>query len=114
MSRTVRRTKEKKRNKSGSSHFINYYVTDSFLPEGVTHWGGGKKVLLTGKEYSQGYYYFHGDTSRNHCWGNHKVSRVYSHRKWDTTMKEEVLRFMKDPDYEIIVYKLPCIAWDRV
>ena len=113
MSRTIRRKGYKKQLKSGRSHFEKDYVTDWVKPEGVEAWGGGKRVPLTGKEYDKAYHAFHGDTKRGYGWGNHIVSRQLSIESWRVQNKAEIIRFIKDNDYEVMPHKPRCLSWDR-
>jgi hypothetical protein len=113
MSRTVRRTSYKKQLKSGRSHFVEDYVSDRIKPEGVDAWAGGKRVLLTGKEYEQAYHAFHGDTKRGYGWGNHIISRQISIQSWRIQNKAEIIRFIKDNDYEVMMHNPRCLSWDR-
>lgn len=113
MSRTIRRTKEKKRLKSGKSHFVKDYVTDYAMPEGVEAWRGAKTVYLTGKEYDKGYYTFHGDTQRNFGWSNPPYDRKESINAWRNKNKMEIIRFIQNNDHEVVVHKVRCLSWER-
>lgn len=109
MSRTIRRTRDKRRNKSGRSNFDDWCTHDWVHMEGNSRcW---VKVKLEGKAYWKGWWRFHSD--RLTGWGNPKGCRVESNRIARAQNKEEIIRYFKDPDYEVLIRKPRCLSWDR-
>jgi hypothetical protein len=107
MSKTIRRTRAKKHNKSGRSNFVTYWVTNwTYDEEGL--W---KRIPLEGKEYDQAYWRFHSDRLKH--LGNSKGSRHEAERNCRRKNKEELFRYFKDEDYEVMLHEPRCLSWDR-
>ena len=113
MSRTIRRTRDKKRNKSGRSNFEHYYVTDCIDDRTINGWGGLKHYTLTGKEFDKKYWKFHGDTTPGYGWSVIKYTRQIFEDSCRMKNKEEIQRFYKDEDYEVFTHNPGCLSWER-
>lgn len=118
MSKTIRRSKEKARNKSGSSHFIKDFVTirsDSW--EGckgtVEAWGGQPLILKSGRRYIKAVYRYHSDGRKLHFWSNPQYGKKLSHIKNRIQYKNKISNYLKNNNYEIIQHKLYCLSWER-
>lgn len=107
MSRTTRRTRAKKHNKSGSSHFVESWITTwKYDSEGLWY-----RILLVGKEYDQMYWHFHSDQLKH--LGNGVFSRAIAEDNCRIKNKEELDRYYKDEDYEVVTHNPRCLSWDR-
>lgn len=113
MSRTIRRKGEKHHNRSGRSHFILDYITDSELTPGVEAWDGAKTVVMTGQEFWKGFYFFHGCTHRRCGWGNHKDQRQAAEVACRMANKRQMQRWQQDNDYEIFLLDPRDLTRDR-
>lgn len=118
MSRTIRRIKEKNSNKSGRSHFLKDYVVQSAevwhgSKSEVTCCGGTPYQTLTGKEYSKAYHNFHGDSKASKVWSNPHYSKTLSHIKNRMHYKQEISRFVKNNEHDILNKELYCLSYDR-
>lgn len=118
MSRTMRRTSDKKRFNSGRSHFVDDYIYDYEEKwEGrdgvVDAWRGKPSKKLTGKEYGRAYHKFHGDTNPGYGWGNYPYSRYHSHQVARAQNKNQIERYKKDPNHEVVICNVRCLSWDR-
>jgi hypothetical protein len=117
MSRTIRRKGDKKHNHSGSSSFLKTYVTnypDYWEGSGgiVTAWGGLPHLPMTGHEYYEKYYMFHRDTHPGFGWGYYKWLRKNSNKQARSRNKEELARFWKNFDYDIVNHEPRCLSWE--
>lgn len=116
MARTVRRTRDKKRNKSGRSHFERDYThrkPRSERPNGFYAWGSYATIKLEGKEFDQAYWLFHRDHDGGYGWGNHKFDRWHYENRCRMKNKEEIIRYYKDEDYEVFAHQPGNLAWER-
>ena len=116
MSRTIRRTRDKRRNKSGRSHFVKDYVYDrdeTYLGLGWQSWAGMPMVKLTGKEYDKQFWKFHADTKPGYGWGNPNYSRKHFEDRLRMLHKQELLKYLKDDEHEVILDKPFCLSWER-
>ena len=116
MSRTIRRTRDKRRNKSGRSNFAKDYVFDrveNYLDLTWQSWAGMPLVKLTGKEYDKQFWSFHGDTKPGYGWGNGTYSRKHSEDCLRMLNKQEIIKYLKDSDHEVIPHKPFCLSWER-
>lgn len=109
MSRTIRRTRDKKRNKSGRSNFVETWIT--YRECNIFGRGTGRRIPLTGKEYWKGYWKFYGDSIQR--WGNPPYSRKHFEDKCRIKNKNELNRYLKDNEYEVMMYKPGCLSWER-
>lgn len=122
MSRTIRRTRDKKRNKSGRSHFERDYTFDRECSEekeffysadlGIS-WRSRPLVKLQGKAFSKAYWKFHSDTSRGYGWGNPQYSRFAFEKHCRMKNKGEIVRYYKDENHEVFAHKPACLSWER-
>lgn len=116
MSRTIRRTGDKKRNKSGGSHFETDYThtyDESDRYSDVGAWRAKPRIKMEGHEYFAQYHKFHGCTCRGYGWGNHTYSRWYAERQCRSVNKREIVRWLADDMYEIFTHNPPCLSYDR-
>lgn len=118
MSRTIRRTGDKKRNKSGRSHFVENYITDYpeewFGVKGkVKGWGGLPTIWKEGREYDKGFHKFHGDTKRGYGWSNHTYTRFRFEQRCRMKNKMEIQKWLNDNEYEVFTYQPGCLSWER-
>lgn len=113
MSKTFRRKGDKKRNKSGRSHFIRNYVTDCYDDRSINGWGGLVHYTLTGKAFDKGYWKFHGDTNPGYGWGNSSYDRERFEAECRMNNKQEIARYLKDDEYEIQLHNPGCLSWER-
>jgi hypothetical protein len=116
MSRTIRRTGDKKRNKSGRAHFEHDYTHtygDSNFESGFYAWGCKRSVKLEGKEFDKAFWKFHRDNHNSYGWSNHTWDRWHYEQRCRMKNKEEIIRFLKDDEYEVIVYQPGCLSWER-
>jgi hypothetical protein len=111
MSRTIRRTRDKRRNKSGCSNFDTSWTFDWVHPEHLELHGCWVRVKLEGKAYEKAWWRFHSDW--NTTWGNGKGSRVDAEGQCRMKNKLELARYSKDDEYEIQLYEPRCLSWDR-
>jgi hypothetical protein len=103
MSRTIRRTKEKR---NGRSHFLASYVTvyvDHWNGTVAMHgtWGMFPQVKLEGAEYDEMFHMFHGDTHKHYGWnlkGSKGSARAHN--------RAELQKWIQDNDYEPNMLKL--------
>jgi hypothetical protein len=110
MSRTIRRTRGKRRNKSGRSSFENDYTFDRIH---YGHWGyyaPSKNVKLEGKEFDKAYWKFHGDSNKAQ-WSYFKSWRVSAEKKCRAKNKEEIVRYYQNVNYEVMLHKPECLSW---
>ena len=110
MSRTIRRTRDKKRNKSGRSNFVDDWTTEYVYDYGYL--GPRRLVQLEGKAFQKAYWTFHNDTLK-HYGGNHPYARKRYEDKCRMKNKNEIDRYLKDTDYEVITYNPGCLSWER-
>ena len=110
MARTIRRKGDKKRNKSGGSNSIEWYITDWKNDDDGLYQG---RVELVGKEFDKGYWKFHRDHHNSYGWSNHTWTRARYEDRCRMKNKEEIIRFMKDEEYEIFAYQPGCLSWER-
>jgi len=113
MSRTFRRKGDKKRNKSGRSHFEKDYVNDCYDDRSINGWGGLVHYTLTGKAFDKAFWKFHGDSSNAYGWSNPIGSRKAFEAECRMNNKQEIARYLKDDEYEIQVYYPSCLSWER-
>ena len=113
MSRTLRRTGDKKRNKSGRSNFEHDYVTDCYDDHNINGWGGLIHYTLAGKAFSKGYWKFHRDSRPGYGWGNSNYDRKRFETKCRMDNKQEIARYLKDEEYEVQAYYPGCLSWER-
>lgn len=116
MSRTIRRTSSKKKNKSGPSDLIKWYITEKTdVWEGskgdVSSYGGCPRIEKTGKDYDKALSKFYADS--HYTRGNSKGLRHSSHVITRSKNKGELIRYENNPDYEIMLQKPRCLSWDR-
>lgn len=117
MSRTFRRKNNKPHNHSGSSACERDYTTDRVdtwegAKGSVSAWGGKPRVLLTGDEYCKEYHRYHADTKSSYGWAYNKYSRDYSHQQARNKNKVEIVKWFKNPEYEVINHEPRCLSWD--
>ena len=115
MSRTIRRTRDKRRNKSGRSNFVETYIFDrveNYMDLTWESWAGMPKVKLTGKEYDKQFWRFHRDTHNSYGWSNGTYTRKRFENRLRMLNKQEIQKFWKDPDYEVILFKPFCLSWE--
>lgn len=115
MSRTIRRTGDKKRNKSGRSNFVEGYIYEhvaEYLDLSRYSWEGMPKVKLTGKEYGKQFWRFHRDTPNSYGWSNRTYTRKRFEDKLRMLHKKEISKFLKDETYEIVPFKPRCLSWE--
>jgi hypothetical protein len=110
MSRTIRRKGDKKRNKSGSSSSIHWYITDWSIDKDGNYQG---RVPLEGKEYDQGYWKFHRDHHNSYGWSNHTWDRWHYEQRCRMKNKEEIIRYLNDENYEVFAHQPGCLSWER-
>lgn len=108
MARTIRRTKEKRRYKSGSSHLESDYLM-GWIRMGTAF----IRAPLEGDERIKMYNLFHGDSHSSYGWSNPKYSRYESHMQLRVRYKDEISKYIKNEDYEIPVIRIRCLSWDR-
>lgn len=111
MSRTIRRTRDKRRNKSGSSNFETNWTHDWTRPEGTTWHFPWTRVLREGKDFDKAWWRFHSDW--NIPWGNGKGLRLDAEGQCRMNNKLELARYLKDNEYEVFTYEPRCLSWDR-
>jgi hypothetical protein len=116
MSRTFRRKGDKKRFKSGRSHFEKSYTHDRDAPKdlifcGIRSLRSIKLVPMTCKDFWKGYWKFHGDSIK--CWGNYKYTRQHFENKCRMKNNQEIARFIKNVDYDPLLYKPGCLSYER-
>jgi hypothetical protein len=111
MSRTIRRTRDKKRNKSGRSHFENSYTYD-WLHTGPINsiW---LKVKMEGKAFEKAYWKFHGDRHNSYGFSNSTWSRFDAETSCRMKNKTEIIRYYKNEEYDVFAYNPRCLSWDR-
>ena len=118
MSRTIRRTRDKRRNKSGRSHFEKDY-TEFY----VEHWNGPTamhgtwacfpRVKAKGHAFNKGYWFFHGDNHNAHGFSNYTYSRKAAEDTCRAKNRQEIIKYYKDEEYEILIHNPACLSWDR-
>lgn len=118
MSRTIRR----KRHKTQYQHCYSNDEADYLWVQddiwgyklGVmfdyrTLWKSPKR-LLTGKEYKKAWWKFHKDDNffgSNYCWH----WRNAAERRGRVKNREELAKFWKNPEYEVMAYEPECLSW---
>lgn len=113
MSRTIRRTGDKKRNKSGRSNFVEDYTFDyveNYLD--VDAWSGKPKVKLTGDEFHKEYWRFHRDSKAGYGWGNGTYTRKHFEDRLRMQNKLEIQKFMKNENHVVIPVKPHDLSWE--
>lgn len=118
MSRTIRRKRHKTQYQHCVSHDERDWTWDQDYEYGYsvgrwsnykTHWKK-PKYQLQGKAYKQAWWAFHKDgriyqTSYKWHWRN------VTERKVRGRNKAELVKFWKNPDYEVISHKPECLSW---
>lgn len=115
MSRTIRRTGDKKRNKSGRSNFVKDYIYESveeYMDLSRYSWGGLPKVKLTGKDHDKQFWRFHRDTHNSYGWSNGTYTRKHFEDRLRMLNKQEIIKYMKDPEHVVIPFKPFCLSWE--
>lgn len=114
MSRTFRRKGDKKRNKSGRSHFEKDYTVDrATSPIASWRYRNLPLISLEGKAFDKGYWKFHRDSGPGYGWGNSNYDRKRSETKCRMDNKQEIARYLKDEEYEVQAYYPGCLSWER-
>lgn len=106
MSRTIRRTGKKPNNFSGFNHtehwYFHHWVYDD---EGRLVW---KKK--EGKDLKKAWWDFHNDTLRGGSYP--KAWRRVTIREARVKNKNELAKYFKNPEYEIMDHEPRCLSWD--
>jgi hypothetical protein len=106
MSRTIRRTRDKRRNDSGRSHFDHHWTHD-WVRFGST-W---KSVKLEGKEFDKAYWRFHSDRVKR-GWSYSKTLRAMFEKTTRAQNRQELVRYYQNSDYEVMTHKTACLSWE--
>lgn len=118
MSRTIRR----KRHKNQYQHCVNHeerdwlWVQDDIWGYSLNRWDNYRtlwkapKRQLVGKEYDKAWWKYHKDgrffqSNYRWHWRNAAESRCRVRNK------EELARFWKDPEYEVLTHEPECLSW---
>ena len=114
MSRTFRRKGDKKRNKSGRSHFEKRFTVDHVEPPVPgRRYGNLPLISLEGKAFDKAFWKFHGDSSNAYGWSNPIGSRKAFEAECRMNNKQEIARYLKDDEYEIQFHNPGCLSWER-
>lgn len=111
MSRTIRRKRAKRHHSSFIHGFINT-VPDEW--NGVRPMygtiGAFPSIKMEGREYWKAYHWYHGDKPHNM---NSYWYYIFDESRVRMRNKQELVRWLKDPDYEVMCWDLiDCADWD--
>lgn len=115
MSRTIRRTGDKKRNKSGRSNFVKDYIferDEGHMNGTIDAWCGCPKVKLTGKEYDKQFWRFHRDTHNSYGWNHGTYTRKHFEDRLRMLNKQEIAKYLKDPEHIVIPFMPFDLSWE--
>ena len=115
MSRTIRRTGDKKRNKSGKSNFVENYTTtydETWMPDAPFGWRCAPRVEMQGKEFDKAFHKFHGDTKPNYGWSHHWYTRYRFEQRCRMENKQRIIKYLKDPEYVVVPFQPGCLSWE--
>lgn len=114
MSRTFRRKGYEEANMSwkDGTKVAGFYTQDNWC-----YLGGSRKAFITYRkptrqEHNEAYWHIHGDSNRNE-WSPNRFYREYRMQENRTFNKTELVKYLKDTNYEVMAEANPrsCL-WD--
>jgi len=77
-------------------------------------WGVKEEMTfrpMTKEEYRNRYWWIHGESRHSNAWSPNRHYRKPREEAHRMRCKQEIIKFMKNPDYDPIIYENPDDCW---